>query len=216
MATDFDLSQTDRLLTTTRAVRRRMDFSRPVEREVILDCLRIAIQAPTGGNRQGWRWMVVDDAETRAGLAALYRRSFEPYIAARRAELPAGQADDPIITSSEYLSDHMHEAPVHVIPIGLGRLPEGASVAETASFYGSLLPAAWSFQLALRSRGLGSSWTTLHLAFEQEANQLLGMPNTVTQVALIPVAYYKGTGFKPAARRPIEELTYFNRWRQFG
>jgi nitroreductase len=214
MATSFDLSETDRLLTTTRAVRRRLDLSRPVEREVILDCLRVAIQAPTGGNRQGWRWLVVDDAETRAGLAELYRRSFEPYIAARIAEAAEGQADDPIIRSSSYLSDHMHEVPVHVIPVGLGRLPEGASVADTASFYGSILPAVWSFQLALRSRGLGSTWTTLHLVYEEEANRLLGMPNTLTQMALIPVAYYTGSDFKPAPRRPVEEITYFNRWRQ--
>ena len=214
MATDFDLSQTDRLLTTTRAVRRRLDLTRPVERDVILDCLRIAIQAPTGGNRQGWRWLVVDDAETRAGLARLYRRSFEPYIAARRSELPDEQAEDPVITSSSYLSDHLHEVPVHVIPIALGRLPENASIAETASFYGSILPAVWSLQLALRSRGLGSTLTTLHLVYEQEARELLGMPNTVTQVALIPVAYYSGTDFRPAPRRPIEELTYFDRWRQ--
>jgi nitroreductase len=214
MATNFDLSQTDRLLTTTRAVRRRLDLTRPVEREVVLDCLRIAVQAPTGGNRQGWRWLVVDDAETRAGLAELYRRSFEPYIASRRSELPDEQADDPIITSSSYLSDHLHEVPVHVIPIGLGRLPENASVAETASFYGSILPAVWSFQLALRSRGLGSTLTTLHLVYEKEASELLSMPNTVTQMALIPVAYYSGTDFRPAERRPIEEVTYFNRWRQ--
>lgn len=217
MATDFDLSETDRLLTTTRAVRRRLDFSRPVEREVILECLRVAIQAPTGGNRQGWRWLVIDDADTRAGLAALYRRSFEPYIASRRSLFSLSEeeaAKDPIIRSSSYLSDHLHEAPVHVVPMHLDRMSEGASLAETASFYGSILPAVWSFQLALRSRGLGSAWTTLHLAYEKEAGELLGIPPTVTQVALIPVAYYSGTDFKPATRRPIEELTYFNRWRQ--
>jgi nitroreductase len=211
----FDLSQTDRLLTTTRAVRRRLDFSRPVERDVILECLRIATQAPTGGNRQGWRWLVIDDADTRAGLAALYRRSFEPYIAARKSMLPPEEADtDPIVRSSSYLSEHLHEAPVHVVPMHLDRLREGANLAETASFFGSILPAVWSFQLALRSRGLGSAWTTLHLAYEKEAGELLGIPPTVTQVALIPVAYYTGTDFKPAKRRPIEELTYFNRWRQ--
>jgi nitroreductase len=214
MSTDFDLAQTDRLLTTTRAVRRRLDFSRPVEREVVLDCLRLAIQAPTGGNSQRWRWIVVDDEATRAGLAELYRRSFEPYIAHRRSELGDEAKGDPIITSSQYLSDHMHEVPVLVVPIHLGRLPENAPTAEVASFYGSILPAVWNFQLALRSRGLGSAWTTLHLYQEDEAAQLLGMPNTVTQVALIPVAYYTGEDFKPAARRPIEEITYFNGWRR--
>ncbi|MGH9118071.1 MAG: nitroreductase family protein [Acidimicrobiales bacterium] len=210
MPTAFDLTQTDQLLSTTRAVRRRLDLTRPVERDLVLDCLRLAIQAPTGGNRQGWRWLVVDDAEKRAGLAGLYRRSFEPYIAERRAELP----DDPVIRSSSHLSDHLHEVPVHVIPIGLGRLPDGASTVDTAGFYGSILPAVWSFQLALRSRGLGSVFTTLHLAYEDEAAELLGLPNTVTQMALIPVAYYTGTDFRPAGRRPIEEITYFNGWRQ--
>jgi nitroreductase len=200
------------LLTTTRAVRRRLELTRPVEREVVLDCLRVAIQAPTGGNRQGWRWLVVDDAEKRAGLAELYRRSFEPYIADQRERMP----NDPIIRSSQYLADHLHEVPVHVVPILLGRLPAGASTVEAAGFYGSILPAVWNLQLALRSRGLGSAFTTLHLAFEDEAAALLGQPNTVTQVALIPVAYYKGTDFRPAERRPIEELTYFNRWRQFA
>lgn len=215
MATDFDLSQTDRLLRTTRAVRRRLDFTRPVEREIVLDCLRLAIQAPTGGNRQGWRWLVVDDPDKRAGLAELYRRSFEPYIAERRDQLGDGAADDPIIRSSAYLSDHLHEVPVHVVPILLGRLPEGASTADASGFYGSILPAVWSLQLALRSRGLGSAFTTLHLVYEKEAAELLGLPNTVTQVALIPVAYYKGTNFRPAARRPLEEITYFNGWRRW-
>jgi nitroreductase len=209
----FDLAQTDHLLTTTRAVRRRLDFTRPVGRDVVLECLRVAMQAPTGGNRQGWRWLVVDDAGKRAGLAALYRRSFEPYIAARKEQL-GESAEDPIIRSSSYLSDHLHEAPVHVIPVALGRLEPDASTADTASFYGSILPAVWSFQLALRSRGLGSAWTTLHLVYEREAAELLGLPDTVTQVALIPVAYYTGTDFKPAQRRPVEEVTYFNGWRQ--
>jgi nitroreductase len=213
--TGFDLSQTDRLLTTTRAVRKRLDLARPVERDVVLECLRIAAQAPTGGNRQGWRWLVIDDPDIRAGLAELYRRSFEPYIAMRKSMLSPDEADkDPIIRSSSYLAEHLHEVPVHVVPMHLDRLREGANLAEVASFFGSVLPAAWSFQLALRSRGLGSAWTTLHLAYEKEASELLGIPPTVTQVALIPVAYYSGHDFQPAKRRPIEELTYFNRWRQ--
>jgi nitroreductase len=216
VTTDFDLAQTDRLLTTTRSVRRRLDFSRPVAREVLLDCLRLAIQAPTGGNTQGWRWLVVDDPDLRAGLADLYRRTFEPYIAARQAELVAAglKATNSVVRSSQYLADNLHRVPVHVVPCLLGRLPAGASTAETAGLYGSILPAVWSFMLALRSRGLGSAYTTLHLGFEKEAAELLGIPDTVTQVALIPVAHTKGGDFRPAGRRPIEEIAYFNGWRR--
>jgi nitroreductase len=213
---DFPISQTDRLLTTTRSVRKRLDLTRPVEPEIVRECLQVAIQAPTGGNGQRWRWIVVDDADKRAGLAELYRRSHDPYMAGNRAA--GGESVSPtmsrVMDSSQYLSDHLHEVPVHVIPCALERLPDGAGTLETASFYGSILPAAWSFMLALRSRGLGSAWTTLHLAYEHEAAELLGIPDSVTQVALIPVAYYTGTDFRPADRKPADQVTYWNGWRQ--
>lgn len=212
----FDLAQTDHLLTTTRSVRKRLDFSRPVSRDVVLECLDIALQAPSGGNRQPWRWLIVDDPDVRAQLGGLYRKSHDPYQAANRAALArAGVTDlNPIIDSSQYLSDHMHEAPVMVIPCLLERLPADASVMDTAGFFGSILPAAWSLMLALRSRGLGSAWTTLHLAYEREAAEVLGIPDTVTQCALLPVAYYTGDDFKPAKRRPAREVSYFNGWKQ--
>jgi nitroreductase len=212
----FDLAQTDRLLSTTRAVRKRLDLDRPVELDVVLECLRIAIQAPTGGNTQRWRWVIVDEAEKRAALADLYRTAFAPYIEARQAEAEAAGRPpvSAVADSAMYLAEVLHRVPVHVIPCQLDRLPEQPSVAEAAGYYGSILPAVWSFQLALRSRGLGSAWTTLHLPFEREAGQLLGIPDTVTQVALIPVAYYSGDDFKPAKRRPVEEITYHNTWRE--
>jgi len=215
-ASDIDLAHTDHLLTTTRSVRKRLDFSRPVSRDVVLECLDLALQAPSGGNRQPWRWLVIDDPDVRMQLGDLYRRSHDPYQAANRAALEAaGRTElNPIIDSSQYLSDHMHEAPVMVIPCLLDRLAPDASVADTAGFYGSILPAAWSFMLALRSRGLGSAWTTLHLAYEQEAADVLGIPDTVTQCALLPVAYYTGDDFKPAQRRPATDVTYFNGWKQ--
>jgi len=214
--TGFDLSHTDKLLTTTRSVRKRLDLTRPVERDVILECLQIATQAPSGGNSQPVRWLVVDDPDKRMGLAELYRQSYGPYIEMQKAAAEASGAAgmQGILDSSDHLAQHLHEVPVHVIPCLLHRLPEGASVADTAGFYGSILPAAWSFMLALRSRGLGSAWTTLHLPCEREAGELLGIPDTVTQVALIPVAYYTGTDFKPGRRRPVEEVTYVNGWRQ--
>lgn len=214
--TSFDLEQTDRLLTTTRAVRKRLDLDRPVDPAIVLDCLRLAIQAPTGGNTQRWRWLIVDDPDKRQALADLYRRSFGPYMEARRAEAEA--AGRPAVTavaeSSIYLAENLERVPVHVIPCQLDRVSETPSVGEAAGYYGSILPAVWNFMLALRSRGLGSAWTTLHLAFEREAAEVLGVPDTVTQTALVPVAHYTGDDFKPAKRRPIEEIAYLNGWRQ--
>jgi len=209
--TQSELASIDRMLTTTRAGRKRLDLTRPVPREVVLDCLRLAIQAPTGGNSQGWRWVVVDDADKRAALAALYRERANPYLDGYRK---ASDAPNTVLDSSQYLTDHLHEVPVFVIPCILGRLPESPSNEEAAGFYGSILPGVWNFQLALRTRGLGSVFTTLHLAHEHEAGELLGIPDTVTQAALIPVTYTVGTDFKPAARRPIEQITYWNGWKQ--
>jgi nitroreductase len=216
MTSGFDLVQTDRLLTTTRSVRRRLDLTRPVEREVVLECLRIALQAPSGGNSQPWRWLIVDDPAVRARLAELYRRSHDPYLAASRAAArQAGHAGmDRILDSSQYLSDHLHEVPLLVVPCALQRLPGNASVFDTAGLYGSIVPAVWNLMLALRSRGLGSAYTTLHLNYEREAAEVLGIPETVTQVAMIPVAYHTGDSFQPAKRRPVEQVVYLNRWRR--
>lgn len=214
-AAGFDLAETDRLLTTTRAVRKRLDLNRPVEREVVLDCLRIATQAPSANHTQPWRWLVVDDAELRAGLADLYRRGWHSYIEREKAagKIPAGDEGHPILRSSEYLAEHLHEVPVLVIPCLLTRLPECPAPADVADAYGSILPAVWNFMLALRSRGLGSAYTTLHLRHEREAAELLGIPDTVTQVALLPVAHVTGGDFKPADRKPAESVTYWNHWK---
>jgi nitroreductase len=206
----FDTESIDRLLATTRAVRKRLDLSRPVPRDVVLDCLRLAIQAPTGGNSQRWRWIVVDDPATRAALAALYREVADPYLAGHEARI----GDNAVLTSSRYLSAHLHEVPVFVVACQLDRLAERPSVGEMAGYYGSVVPAIWSFMLALRSRGLGTVFTTLHLEREREAAAILGIPDTVTQVALLPVAYTIGEEFKPAVRRPIEQITYWNGWKQ--
>jgi nitroreductase len=214
----MDLATVDKLLTTTRSVRKRLDFTRPVPAEVIQECLEIAIQAPSGSNRQGWRFVVVTDAEKRDAIGEYYRTSFREYL--RRSAADAGQQpeDDPrrqragkVVDSAMYLARHMHEAPVLIIPCIEGRVEHG-SVAAQASTYGSILPATWSLMLALRARGLGSAWTTLHLAFEQEVARLLGIPEQFTQAALLPVAYFKGDDFGPAARVPAHELTYWNAW----
>jgi nitroreductase len=215
VSTPFDLSQTDKLLTTTRAVRKRLDLTKPVPRDVVVDCIRVACQAPAGGNYQRWRWLVVDDPDRRAALAALYKRSFDPYMAiqSQAVDQAADRTLREIIDSSTYLAEHLHEVPVHVVPCMLDRVHPDAGQAAMAGYFGSILPAVWSFQLALRSRGLGSAWTTLHLDYESEAAELLGIPPTVSQVALIPVAYYVGDDFRPGTRRRAEEVTYWNGWK---
>lgn len=209
--TPFDLSQTDRLLSTTRAVRRRLDLDRPVERDVLLECLRLAVQAPTGGNAQGWRWLFVTDPEKKEALADLYREAGAGYLASSRAAGTGDAQTDRVLDSAIYLSEHLGRVPVLLVPCLEGR-PRAPKPVEAASFWGSILPAVWSFQLALRSRGLGSTFTTLHLAFERRAGELLGIPREYSQAGLLPVAYTVGTQFSPAARPPVEQITYWDRW----
>ena len=218
---EFDLTHTDALLSTTRAVRKRLDLDREVPDDVILECLQLAVQAPTGSNRQGWRWMVVKDAEKKAGLAELYRRAGGDYLAAAAAETPAGTQSGRVMDSANYLAQNLEKVPVMVIPLIIGRLDEPALAAPAgggitnaaAGLMGSIIPAMWSFQLALRSRGLGSCYTTLHLGLEGEAAELLGIPPHMTQAGLIPVAYTKGTDFKPASRPPVEDITYLDTYK---
>jgi nitroreductase len=206
------LSAVDHVLTTTRSVRRRLDLSRPVEPQVIEQAIEIALQAPTGSNQQNWRFMVVTDPAKKKAVADLYRRSFERYAGPRPSQAPSTSGQR-IAASAWHLSDHMHEVPVLLIACIEGR-PTDPSPAAQAGLYGSILPSAWSLMLALRARGLGSAWTTLHLMREKEVAQLLGIPDSVTQAVLLPIAYYTGTDFKPAPRRPGRELTYWNSWGQ--
>jgi len=209
-------------LTSTRSVRRRLDFSRPVDPAVIKRCIAIALQSPTGSNIQGWHFIVVTDAAKRRGLGELYSKAFEMYRNAPPSVRSPIPETDPrfaqtqrIIDSASYLADRLHEAPVLVVACIEGRV-ENAGVLAQASLYGSILPAVWSFMLALRARGLGSAWTTLHLMFEREAAALLHIPDSVTQVALLPVAAFTGTDFKPAKRLPPEDRTHWNEWGQRG
>lgn len=211
----LDIETCDALLSTTRAVRRRLDLGRPVPRRVIAECLDIAVQAPTGANSQNWRWVVVDDAERRGALADLYRRVGEPYLraAGERAERQGGDAQTTrVFRSALHLLENLHKVPVHVIPCLVGRPADGAGVVQLGGYFASIYPAVWSFQLALRARGLGSCLTTLHLGREKEAAALLGIPEDVVQTALVPVAYAIGTDFKPASRPPAADITHWNGW----
>ena len=206
---EFDLAQTDALLSTTRAVRKRLDFDRDVPDDVLLECLQLAVQAPTGSNRQGWRWMVVRDAEKKEALAELYRQSGGAYLAEAAKSVEPGSQTGRVMDSANFLAERLGQVPVMVIPLIIGRLDDGTTN-SAAGLFGSIIPAIWSFQLALRSRGLGSCYTTIHLGKEQEAADLLGIPPHMTQAALLPVAWTKGTDFKPAKRDPVEHITYLD------
>ncbi len=199
----------DELLSTTRAVRRRLDLTRPVEREVLQECLRLAQQAPTASYSQNWHFVLVTDESRRAALAELWRDVAYPYLERRPAA--TGQLVR-IGDAVRHLAEHLHEVPVHVIPCVEGR-SEHEPAARQASIFGSILPAAWSFMLAARARGLGSVWTTFHLRHEREAAEILGIPyEQVMQVALIPVAYTIGADFKPGRRKPLETMVHWDGW----
>jgi nitroreductase len=201
----LDVDTVDQLLSSTRAARKRLDLDRPVPPEVIEECLRLAIQAPTGSNRQGWHWVVVTDADKRAALADMYRAGFGPYMdRARRGS----QSMTRVGESALWLAERLEHVPVHVIPC----IEDYTKGSAHAGVWASIYPAVWSFQLALRSRGLGSVQTTMHLKAEPDVAALLGVPDDVTQVALIPVAYTIGEDFRPPPRQPVEDVTYWNSW----
>lgn len=201
----------EELLMTTRSVRKRLDLERPVSRETILECIEIALQAPTGSNAQGWSWMVVDDADKKQAIADHYRDIYYPYRE-QSSKLTDDAQSSRISDSANHLASVLHQVPAMVIPLHQGRL-EGADSFRQASAWGSILPAVWSLMLALRSKGMGSAWTTLHLPREREVADLLGIDyDGWTQAGLFPVAYTIGTDFKPAKRLPATELVHWNEW----
>ena len=200
----------DELLSTTRAVRKRLDLERPVEREVLEECFELAQQAPTAGYSQTWHFVVVTDPEKKAAIGELWRQVAYPYL-----ERGGGAREGKMLRISDaviHLAEHIHEVPVFVIPCIRGRYEEKPN-ATTASMFGSIIPAAWSFMLAARSRGLGTVWTTFHLMHEEEVARILGIPyDEVTQVALSPVAYTIGTEFKPGKRKPLDTMLHWEMW----
>ena len=207
--TDLLALTPDELLTTTRAVRKRLDLDRPVPMEVVREALAVALQAPSGSNSQTWHWIVLTDPAIKTRVAELYRRSYVPYREAKGA--PATAAEQRLAASADYLSEVMAQVPVLVIgaiALGGAGLPEG----NQAGVWGSVLPAAWSLALALRARGLGTAWTTLHLRYEREVAEALGLPPDVHQGVLLPVAYSKGTEFKPGPRVDLDATLHVNGW----
>jgi nitroreductase len=205
----------DEVLTTTRSVRKRLDLQKPVPRDVLLECLDLALQAPTGSNSQGWQFVFVTDAEKKKALADIYKFNAERYLD-RERPTHGDMRDDQVgavMSSAKYLAEHFHEVPVMMVPCLAGS-PDDA-VAGSAGFWGSLLPAVWSYMLALRSRGLGSAWTTLHLVGKGEklAAEVLGIPfNEYRQGGLFPIAYTKGTDFRRAKRLPAEQFAHWDSW----
>ncbi|MEA2624957.1 MAG: hypothetical protein QOD06_1002 [Candidatus Binatota bacterium] len=204
----------DHVLTTTRSVRRRLDLERPVEPKVIEEAIDIAVQAPTGSNVQGWHFLVVTDPAAKKEIAALYRKAADVYRS-RRPQFPEGDPrraqQDRMVASGVHLYQHMHEVPA-IVFFGIDGRVEKEPPATQAATYGSVLPAAWSFMLALRARGVGATWTTLALNQERELAKLLRIPDTITLGVMMPIAYYKGSDFKPAPRLPARERTYWNSW----
>ncbi len=207
----------DELLTTTRAVRKRLDLTRPVPPELIRECLEIALQGPSGSNAQSWHWVVVTEAGQRAAIGEIYRQEVEKYAASRHfaGRLHADEPDRAVIQqrvgeSAVWLGDHMGQVPVLLLPcIATGRpLPAG----NQAGVWGSLLPAVWNYMLAARARRLGTAWTSLHLAREAEVAEILGIPDGVHQGALIPTAFYTGETFKAAPREPLDTVLHLDRW----
>jgi nitroreductase len=192
----------DEILRTTRSVRRRIDWARPVEPRVISECIEIASQAPTGIPAEAWRFLVLNQPEPKRALAELYRRALATL---------AETLERPVKASQQHLAEHLEEMPALILVCAQGR-PAPDSVPRQVSFYGSVLPAAWSLMLALRARGIGATWTTLHLLHEREAAEALGIPEDVTQTVLLPIGYCRGAVLRPAQRRPAAEITYWNRW----
>jgi nitroreductase len=209
----LDLSADD-VLTTTRAVRKRLDVTRPVPRAVIEECLELALQAPNGSNRNEWRWIIVDDPAMIGKLAQEYRAAMGVLNSGEKpTQLPLSSGvprEDKVLESAFALAEKLDKVPVMLIPLMPGR-PDGKGVVDQAAMWGSILPAVWSFQLALRSRGLGSAWTTVASRREQEIAELLGIPfDKYTQVGLFPIAYTIGTEFRKAWRKPVSEVLTYN------
>jgi nitroreductase/uncharacterized protein YndB with AHSA1/START domain len=205
----FDLEQTDQLLSTTRAVRRRLDLERNVPDDLLLRCIELAEQAPTGGDITSRRWLVVRDPEIKKKLADLYREAGGNRIVERaERHRGTGHPKQGVLDSAAHLAENLERVPVLVLATVWGVHDDSGR----PGLFDSVIQAAWSFCLALRSRGLGSAWTTLHLGKAKECAEVLGIPDDVTQVVLLPVAWTIGTEFKPASRRPASEIVWFDRW----
>lgn len=211
----------DQLLTTTRAVRKRLDFSRPVEDSVIRECVDIAMQSPSGSNNMTMQFVVVRDEAKRKAIGEVYRQCYEIYRSLdgiyigsiEKSNDAENEQQSRSASSADFLGEHMGDAPALVIACNVGSRVEGAPAMMAASMMGNVLPAMWSFMLAARARGLGTAWTTVHLMMEQQVADIVGIPfETVQQACLSPLAYTKGTDFKPAERPNADSIIHWDTW----
>jgi len=201
----------DWVLTTTRAVRRRLDLERPVDLDLVVECLDLALQAPTGGDIQGWRWIVITEPDTKALVRDIYLDALTAASDGRR-QRPADGSDDRMMEGAWHLATHLDRVPVLVLACIRGRMTPATTPAQASALFGSIYPAVWSLQLALRSRGLASTMTTVHIGRHQEMADLLGIPDNVTQAALVPIAHLMGGDLHPARRRPVSEVAFREHW----
>ena len=211
----------DELLSTTRAVRKRLDFDRPVEDQVIRECVDMAMQSPSGSNNMTMQFVVVRDAATRAALGEIYRQAYAIYSSMDGVYIRSIDKGDEMANaqqqrsadSADFLGEHMGEAPAIVIPCSAAGRLDGAPAMMSASIMANVIPAMWSFMLAARARGLGTCWTTVHLMMEQQAAEVVGIPfDSVQQICMSPLAYTKGTNFQPAARPAADSIIHWDRW----
>lgn len=201
----YDLPKIDEVLATARSVRRNLDFARPVERQVILDCIDIAAQAPTGLSGESWRFVVVQEAAAKARLAALYRQALEELAVQRGIEIkPTQQA----------LIARLHEMPAMILVCNVASPPTEGGAAADIGYYGSILPAAWSLMLALRARGIGATWTSLLASRQEQVAEIIDMPAGAVLTVMLPIAYAKGARMKRAQRADAKEIAFWNRWGQ--
>jgi nitroreductase len=201
-APELHLPSVDRVLGTARSVRRKLDFTRPVEPQVLYDCINLSAQAPTGLRGESWRFVVVTEPAPKARLAALYRATLMDLVTQRGI---------PLKDTQRALVDRLHEVPAMIF-VGMLGPPPGAEVAAQVAFYGSVLPAAWSLMLALRSRELGATWTTLLSSRQTELREILEVPEPVVFTVMLPVGYLKDARLRRAERRDASEITFWNRW----
>lgn len=206
---NIDVSSVDHALTTTRAVRLRLDLERPVDNQIIYDCIDIAEQAPSGGNQGSRRWVVVRDPKVKQQLADLYMESAGQFMISGRDKLAGtGHPQERVMKSAAYLAEHLAEVPAIVIPTIMG-VHDGSG---RPGLFDSVVQSVWSFCVALRARGLGTAWTTAILGKRDELRDVLGVPETSTQIAMIPVAWYTGEDFKKAPRYPAREITFIDKY----
>lgn len=211
----------DELLSTTRAVRKRLDFDRPVPDDIVRECVSLAMQSPSGSNNMTMQFIVVRDAAKRAALGEIYQTCYGIYSSMDgvyigsidKGDAEANAQQQRSAGSADFLGAHMGEAPVLVIPCHVGSRLDNVPAMMSASMGANVIPAMWSFMLAARARGLGTCWTTVHLMMEQAAADVLGVPfDTVQQICLSPLAYTKGTDFKPTARPPADSIIHWDQW----